>query len=135
VDAPAEQIALLANGIDFAELPPRRRRERLILFAGRVVAGKGPDIFVEACAASLPHLRGWRAEIIGADRFRADSPDTDFVRTIRAAVKGTDVRMIGYRDHPLVLEAMARAAIVVVPSRWAEPCGLTALEAMASGRR
>ena len=28
---------------------------------------------------------------------------------------------------------MAGAAIVVVPSRWAEPFGLTALEAMASG--
>ena len=28
---------------------------------------------------------------------------------------------------------MARAALVVVPSRWPEPFGLTALEAMASG--
>jgi UDP-glucose:(glucosyl)LPS alpha-1,2-glucosyltransferase len=28
---------------------------------------------------------------------------------------------------------MARAAIVVMPSRWQEPFGLTALEAMASG--
>ena len=28
---------------------------------------------------------------------------------------------------------MARAAIVIVPSRWPEPFGLTALEAMASG--
>ena len=41
--------------------------------------------------------------------------------------------MIGYRDHPLVLEAMTRAAIVVVPSRWNEPFGLTALEAIACG--
>jgi len=32
-----------------------------------------------------------------------------------------------------VTAAMAAAAIVVVPSRWAEPFGLTALEAMASG--
>ena len=41
--------------------------------------------------------------------------------------------MLGYRDHPEVLAAMARAAIVVVPSRWAEPFGLVALEALASG--
>jgi glycosyltransferase involved in cell wall biosynthesis len=32
-----------------------------------------------------------------------------------------------------VLVAMSRAAIVVVPSRWAEPFGLVALEALASG--
>ena len=41
--------------------------------------------------------------------------------------------MLGYRPHADVLAAMARAAIVVVPSRWQEPFGLTALEAMACG--
>ena len=41
--------------------------------------------------------------------------------------------MRGYRAHPDVLRAMARAAIVVVPSRWQEPFGLTALEAMMCG--
>jgi UDP-glucose:(glucosyl)LPS alpha-1,2-glucosyltransferase len=133
VNAPEDRVALLYNCIDLAELPPKRRRERLILFAGRIVAEKGPDTFVAACAATLPHLSGWRAEIIGADRFRADSPDTGFVRSVRAAAESATVRMIGYRDHPLVLAAMARAAIVVVPSRWPEPFGLTALEAMASG--
>ena len=39
----------------------------------------------------------------------------------------------GYRPHDAVLRAMAAAAIVVVPSRWPEPFGLVALEAMASG--
>jgi UDP-glucose:(glucosyl)LPS alpha-1,2-glucosyltransferase len=133
VNVPAERIALLANCIDFAELLARRRREWLVLFAGRVVPEKGPDIIVAACAASLPHLSGWHGEIIGADGFLADSPDANFVRTIRVAAEGTNVRMTGYCDHPLVLDAMARAAIVVVPSRWAEPFGLTAPEAMASG--
>jgi len=114
-------------------LPPPRRRERLILFAGRVVADKAPDAFVSACAAALPLLPGWGAEIIGADRFHADSPDTGYVQMIRAAAEAAHVRMLGYRDHPEVLAAMARAAIVVVPSRWPEPFGLVALEALASG--
>ena len=96
-------------------------------------ADKGPDVFVSACAMALPQLPGWSAEIIGADRFSADSPDTGFVQMIRAAAEAANVRMLGYRDHPDVLAAMARAAIVVVPSRWAEPFGLVALEAMASG--
>ncbi len=77
--------------------------------------------------------RAGAAEIIGADRFSFDSPDTGFVRMIRAAAEGANVRMLGYRDHPEVLAAMARAAIVVVPSRWPEPFGLVALEALASG--
>ena len=41
--------------------------------------------------------------------------------------------MMGYRDHPDVLAAMNRAAIVVIPSRAPDPSGRTALEAMASG--
>jgi UDP-glucose:(glucosyl)LPS alpha-1,2-glucosyltransferase len=124
---------VLPNCLDLTELPPPRRRERLILFAGRVVADKGPDAFISACAAALPYLPGWGAEIIGADRFSFDSPDTGFVQTTRAAAEGANIRMLGYRDHPEVLAAMARSAIVVVPSRWAEPFGLVALEALATG--
>jgi UDP-glucose:(glucosyl)LPS alpha-1,2-glucosyltransferase len=133
VAAPARDPAVLYNCLDLGEIPPPRRRERLILFAGRVVADKAPDAFVSACAAALPHLPGWGAEIIGADRFSFDSPDTGFVQMVRAAAEGAHVRMLGYRDHPEVLAAMARAAIVVVPSRWPEPFGLVALEALASG--
>jgi UDP-glucose:(glucosyl)LPS alpha-1,2-glucosyltransferase len=133
VDAAAESVSVLPNCIDLAKLPTPPPREQLILFAGRVVQEKGPDVFAAACAIALPQLPGWRAEIIGADRFRDASPDTEFVRTVRAAAETAGVAMVGYRDHPLVLEAMARAAIVVVPSRWPEPFGLTALEALASG--
>jgi UDP-glucose:(glucosyl)LPS alpha-1,2-glucosyltransferase len=133
VDAPVRDPVVLHNCLDLSELPPPRRREPLILFAGRVVADKAPDAFVAACAAALPHLPCWSAEIIGADRFSVDSPDTGFVQMIRAAAEAANVRMLGYRDHPEVLAAMARAAIVVVPSRWPEPFGLVALEALASG--
>ena len=133
VASPDRLPVLLPNCLDLTELPPPRPRERLILFAGRVVAEKGPDAFVMACAAALPHLPGWHATIVGADRFRLNSPETVFVQSVRAAAEQASVSMAGYRDHPDVLEAMAKAAIVVVPSRWPEPFGLVALEAMASG--
>ena len=134
VPKPATDPVILPNCLDLTELPPPCPREKLILFAGRVVADKAPDAFVAACAAALPHLPGWSAQIIGADRFRADSPDTAFVHSIRqAAAASPHIHLLGYRDHPDVLAAMARAAIVVVPSRWPEPFGLVALEALASG--
>lgn len=128
-----DRVAVLHNCIDLAAFPPPRQREDLILFAGRVVADKGTDAFIAACAEALPRLPGWRAEIIGADRFRADSPDTDFVRKMQQAARAAGVVMTGYRDHPFVVDANARAAIAVVPSRWPEPFGLTALEALAAG--
>ncbi len=113
--------------------PPRAERDKLILFAGRVVRDKGVDSFVAACAEALPHLPGWRAEILGADRFSPDSPETPFTRALRPKAEATGVAMRGYQPYSAVLDAMGRAAIVAVPSRWEEPFGLAALEAMACG--
>jgi len=133
VDPAAGTVEVLLNCIDLDAIPAPVEREKLILFAGRVVPDKGVDSFIHACAQVLPSLAGWRAEIIGADGMSAYSRETDYVRSIRELAARSGVGMIGYRDHPLVLEAMARAAMVIVPSRWNEPFGLTALEAIACG--
>lgn len=134
VAAPARAPVVLPNWLDLSRVPAApAERERVILFAGRIVADKGADSFVQACACALPDLPGWRAEMIGADRFRPDSPDTGFIRGLRPLAAQAGIAMAGYRPHEDVLAAMARAAIVVVPSRWPEPFGLTALEAMAAG--
>ncbi|WP_158742611.1 glycosyltransferase family 4 protein [Acidisphaera sp. L21] len=125
-------VTVMPNCIDVPERS-RKVRERLILFVGRVVADKGADAFVEACAASLPQLPGWQAEMVGADRFAPDSPGTDFTAHIADRAQQAGVATTGYLSHAAAMERMGRAAIVVVPSRWPEPFGMTALEAMAHG--
>lgn len=135
-DGAAAKIAVMPNCLADGALPPALpldRREPLVLFAGRMVADKGADTFVAACARALPGLPGWRGEMIGADRFGPASPETRFLRGLRGAAQRAGVAMPGYRPHAEVMAAMARAAIVAVPSRWAEPFGLAALEALASG--
>ena len=129
ISQPARAPVVLPNAIDLSALPPPRAREPLILFAGRVVRDKAPDVFVAACATALAQLADWHAELIGADRFRADSPDTAFTNIVRADAERAGVRTVGYRDHAFVLDAMARAAMVVAPSRWQEPFGLVAHDA------
>ena len=126
-------VRVLYNCVDLDVVPPPMEREPVILFAGRVVPDKAPDAFIQACEEALPSLPGWRAELIGADGMGANVRETAYVRQIRAQAEGAGVAMLGYRDHPQVLEAMSRAAIVIVPSRWNEPFGLTALEAIACG--
>jgi len=103
VEPPPRPPAVLPNPIDLAALPPPVLRDRLILFAGRVVPEKGPDTFVAACAIAMPRLPNWQAEMIGADRFRADGPEPKFARLTRAAAERAGVRALGYRDRESVL--------------------------------
>ncbi len=131
---PHADPVVIPNGIDpVTDVPAEAAREKLIMFAGRMVGNKGADAFVEACARALPQLPGWRAEMIGADRFGHDSPETEFLGRLRPRAAAAGVSLLGFLPHDAVMAAMRRAAIVAVPSRWAEPFGLTALEAMASG--
>jgi glycosyltransferase involved in cell wall biosynthesis len=126
--------AVLPNPLTLAALPPRAEtRSSVILYAGRITVDKAPDVFIAACAEALPQLPGWRAVMIGGDRFGPTSPETPYVARMRDEAAAAGVAFLGPRPHAEVLQAMASAAIVVVPSRWAEPFGLTALEAMASG--
>ncbi len=127
---------VIHNALDMAALPPPvppHLRAPTILFAGRVVPDKAPDAFIAACALALPRLPGWRAEIIGADGFSAERENSKFIQGLRPAAAAAGVSLLGFREHAKVLAAMAQAAIVVVPSRWPEPFGMTALEAMACG--
>jgi UDP-glucose:(glucosyl)LPS alpha-1,2-glucosyltransferase len=133
--ASAGAALCLPNAIDLSALPPRLTadRDQTFLFVGRIVADKGADAFVRAFAAIKSRTPGWRAVMIGADRFAPNTPNTPFLRTLRPIAAAAGIDMQGYLPHQAVLQAMARAAIAVVPSRWQEPFGLTALEAMASG--
>lgn len=127
-------VTVLPNGLDLASLPPPAPvRDNLVLFAGRVVADKGVDAFVQACATLLPQYPAWQAQIIGADRFGPESPQTEFLTRVQAQAQAAGISITGYQPHAQVLQAMGRAAIVVVPSRWAEPFGMAALEAMGCG--
>ncbi len=129
--APAA-ASVLPNGIELPPLPDGER-PRTVAFAGRMVADKGADVFVDAMASTLADLPGWRAVMVGADRFGAGSPETPFLRALRPRAAEIGVDLLGWLPHAAVLGVLRRASIAVVPSRWPEPFGLAALEAMATG--
>lgn len=127
-------VDVLPNSLDLGALPPRpKAKAPIVLFVGRVVADKGADRFVQAWGHVRKQVPNWRAVMVGADRFRFNASRTSFVDRVEREAEDYGITIAGYQMHQQVLDIMAMAAIVVVPSRWPEPFGLTALEAMASG--
>ncbi|MGH7106216.1 MAG: glycosyltransferase family 4 protein [Acetobacteraceae bacterium] len=131
-----DRVVVLPNPIELAALPPSlpaAERSPTFLFVGRMVRDKGADAFVEAATMALRRLPGWHAGMFGADRSGPASPDTAWLAALRGRAAAAGITWHGYRPQAEIAAAMAAAAIVVVPSRWPEPFGLTALEAMAAG--
>jgi UDP-glucose:(glucosyl)LPS alpha-1,2-glucosyltransferase len=133
---PSVDVACLpasVNGLEVTGVPVAKRRSRVVLYVGRLIPEKGADRFVTACTSALASLPGWRAEIIGASEHTVKSTETQFVSLLHATAEPAGIGMMGYRDHPDVMAAMARAAIVVIPGPSREPGGRVALEALANG--
>ncbi|MCX7685511.1 MAG: glycosyltransferase family 4 protein [Acetobacteraceae bacterium] len=129
----AARVHAIPNGIPPEAMPPPAAvREPTILFVGRLVPEKGADAFVAACARALPSLPGWRAEIVGA-RWYGKGRDSPYAAAVRREAAAAGIAVAGFLDNAETLARMARAAIVVVPSRWPEPLGRVAQEALACG--
>jgi glycosyltransferase involved in cell wall biosynthesis len=105
---------------DFAPAPPDDPPQ-FGLYAGRLVEEKGVETAIEAAAlAEVPlHIAG-----TGPNAERLEGLARD---------RGAPARFLGRIDPPEMRAALARAAFVVVPSRWDEPCPYSVIEAMAAG--
>ncbi len=131
VQGPIERVVVLPNGI----APPpkhRPRRQEAILFVGRLIPEKGVEELFEALRLLASELSDWRVVIIGR------SPERHRVRYERTLAELRQIwgdRLVRKKalPHAEVMQAYACAAITVVPSRWQEPFGRTALEALSAG--
>lgn len=106
-------------------------RENRIVFAGRAIPEKGLDILCEALPGVLNAHPEWRASLFLGDWCRHADWAGPHVERMLASTHQIDI----HRDATLahVKTTMKTASIAIVPSVWAEPLGLSALEAHAAG--
>ncbi|NNC11864.1 glycosyltransferase family 4 protein [Planctomonas sp. JC2975] len=132
-----ERIAVVHNGIDTGLFRPRddleRRDELRVVFVGRVIPEKGPDVLLEAlCRLQRTDVR---ATIVGTSGFSAEAPLSAYERSLRRLAEplGDRVTMRPFSPRREIADLLREADVVVVPSRWLDPFALTVLEGMASG--
>jgi glycosyltransferase involved in cell wall biosynthesis len=115
---PAEALSTLPNPVTpFLDRRVEAEANREFLFIGRLEHGKGPDL---ACAAAA--RAGVTLRIIG------DGPMEDSLRR-----QYPDVLFSGRLNHDAIGTHVAHARALVMPSRYPEPYGLVAAEALWSG--
>ena len=91
-------------------------KERRITFVGKLNESKGYDIYKNAVLKILDEFKEWKAFSIGDE-----SRD-------RPIINHQNHEELGFLKHKDVLQFLNKSEIAVVPSRWEEPFGRTALE-------
>jgi len=103
-------------------------RDTELAFVGRLVSDKGADQLLQAMARLKARDLVPKLSIIG------DGPERPRLERLCDELNMSDqVRFLGAKPQPEVSVLLRRHRILVVPSLWAEPFGVVALEGLASG--
>ena len=92
------------------------KKIKQITFVGKLNESKGYDIYKDAITKILNEFKDWSAYSIGDEKRK------------RPIINHKRHHELGFLKHKEVLSFLSKSEIAVVPSRWEEPFGRTALE-------
>jgi glycosyltransferase involved in cell wall biosynthesis len=122
---PASRIEVVPNGVEVVDVPGVEHEDGRVLFVGRLEREKGVldalSVF-RGLAATVPGMRG---VVVGGGSLEGE---------VRRAAAERDGRIeyLGNLDRGALYREYARAAVVLMPSRF-EGLGMVALEAQSAG--
>lgn len=116
------------NGVPQREQRPPLSWPPTVGYAGRLVPKKGVDVLFAAMRDVLDRLPEGRLVVVG------DGPERPRLERMagRLGIAGS-VRFAGHLDRAEMESALSDAWVQAVPSRWEEPFGLVAAEALMRG--
>ena len=98
-----------------------KRKKKYITFVGKLNESKGYDLFSKSIIKILNEFPDWKAFSLGDEDRR------------KIFIKHQNHFELGFIKHKKVLSLLDETSISVVPSKWEEPFGRTALEATSRG--
>jgi glycosyltransferase involved in cell wall biosynthesis len=122
-------VEVIYYGAPSCPLRPPLADPPTAVFAGRLVREKGVDVLLRAFATLVRDVPAVQLIIVG------DGPERpELERLIGELGLHARVRLLGNVAHDQMIRVAAPAWVQVVPSRWDEPFGIIAAEAMMQGR-
>jgi glycogen(starch) synthase len=138
---PEENLHVISRGIkaslilpaeSLGELPRSLNEKMKLVFVGRLVEDKAPDVAIKA----LEILRREH----GIDNVELDligQGESEYVASLEKLVSELNlkknVKFLGWLEHSKIQDLYSNYDALLFPSRWVEPLGGTVLEAMARG--
>lgn len=105
---------------------PSKRIPDSIVFLGRLVSDKGPDLLINAFS-KLPSSSA-KLTIIGS------GPERDYLyQLVNSLSLANRVEFTGALQGDALVRVLNQHEVMVVPSTWNEPFGIVVLEGLASG--
>jgi glycosyltransferase involved in cell wall biosynthesis len=97
------------------------KKQKLIIFCGKLNSSKGYDMFGSSVIKILEKYNDWNAVAIGNE----PREKYNFIHK--------NFKILDWIKHDEILKYYSKASISVVPSKWQEPFGRTAMESAAHG--
>jgi len=104
-----------------SNLKKEKKRNKEILFVGKLNSSKGYDLFCKAAESFLKKNKEWNFLVCG------DEPRENIV------FKHQNFFNYGWLSNKKVNDLYKRVSIVIVPSKWKEPLGRVPIEASKNG--
>jgi glycosyltransferase involved in cell wall biosynthesis len=121
-------VSVIPHGVPIREARPKLQSPPTVLFVGRLVQVKGVDVLLRAFALVLKHIPDARLLIAG------DGPERTSLKELARNLEiGEALVFLGHVPHAAVDRLLDATWVQSVPSRWAEPFGIVAAEAMMAG--
>jgi glycosyltransferase involved in cell wall biosynthesis len=150
--ASSPKIQVVHNGVDTDLFRPLKEADRAefseaesdeevptILFVGRAVPEKGPDLLLRAAGKLLQaqgkNQRRFKLRIVGSAGFAPSVRLSSYEEELRRLAQplGQNVEFQASVDRVQLLREYQGASIFCAPSNWDDPFPLTVLEAMSCG--
>ncbi len=97
------------------------KKKKYIVFVGKLNESKGYDLYSNSITKILDEFPDWKAFSLGDEERR------------KIFINHKNHFELGFLNHKKVLNLLDQTEISVVPSKWEEPFGRTALEATSRG--
>lgn len=128
-----KKCVVINNGVDldlYKPSDPNIRNWRKLVFSGALIQDKGIHFLLQAYATLLSKYPDLSLDVFGTSKLWGREP---FFDQEQVAKQLPGVTFHGDVEQERLADAYSRAGLLVYPSIWFEPFGMTATDALATG--